>query len=304
MTEENENLTKASIGKTLKEARVANGYTLDDLQKNTKIQKRYLIAIEEDKFDELPGEFYVRAFVKQYADSVGLDGNELLSQANDKLPNAKTAELPNDSNGVAGSEKRSEQRPFTEERDFDFKRYIPIVAVSLIVILILIAIWVAASRNTHNASQTKIDSSSVTVSSSSAKTKKAKTESVDTKTKKAAKKTKAKKNTEISFKKTTVSGSNLTYSVSGIAKEKKLIKISATESAWTSVTVDGASKWQGSQTTGQKKTISLPADTTAASIQMGNAKGTKLSINGKALKLAAPAAGSSDQVRTVTIDFK
>ena len=54
---------RPEVGKKLHDARVAKGYTLDDLQQATKIQKRYLIAIEDEKFDELPGDFYVRAFV-------------------------------------------------------------------------------------------------------------------------------------------------------------------------------------------------------------------------------------------------
>ena len=62
------------------------------MQQITKIQKRYLIAIEDEKFDELPGDFYVRAFIKQYADTVGLDGKELLREYDDDLLEAKTAE--------------------------------------------------------------------------------------------------------------------------------------------------------------------------------------------------------------------
>ena len=89
---ENDSEQQIQIGKKLREARQAKGYTLDDLQQITKIQKRYLIAIEDEKFDELPGDFYVRAFIKQYANTVGLDGKELLREYDDDLPEAKTAE--------------------------------------------------------------------------------------------------------------------------------------------------------------------------------------------------------------------
>ena len=50
---ENENDQKRlEIGKILRKAREEKGYTLDDLQQMTKIQKRYLIAIEDENFDE------------------------------------------------------------------------------------------------------------------------------------------------------------------------------------------------------------------------------------------------------------
>ncbi|MGQ7033298.1 helix-turn-helix domain-containing protein, partial [Escherichia coli] len=42
------------------------------------MRKRHLVAIEEGNYDVLPGAFYARAFIKQYADAVGLNREELL----------------------------------------------------------------------------------------------------------------------------------------------------------------------------------------------------------------------------------
>lgn len=66
------------IGERLREAREFKNLTLDDIQAVTKIQKRYLVAIEHDDFHVLPGRFYARAFIKEYANAVDLDPDELL----------------------------------------------------------------------------------------------------------------------------------------------------------------------------------------------------------------------------------
>lgn len=74
------------VGARLKEARVAKGLSLESLQETTKIQKRYLIAIEEGNFHLLPGKFYARAFIKEYASAVGLDPDELLEEHKEEIP--------------------------------------------------------------------------------------------------------------------------------------------------------------------------------------------------------------------------
>ncbi|WP_156484798.1 helix-turn-helix domain-containing protein [Bhargavaea cecembensis] len=76
----------SELGARLKQARMEKGYSLEDLQEITKIQKRYLAAIEEGKFSIMPGTFYVRAFIKQYAEAVGLDADEMLAMYKAEAP--------------------------------------------------------------------------------------------------------------------------------------------------------------------------------------------------------------------------
>ncbi|UJZ88526.1 helix-turn-helix domain-containing protein [Heyndrickxia coagulans] len=74
------------LGNRLKEARKEKGISLDDLQEMTKIQKRYLKNIEEGNYDSMPGKFYVRAFIKQYAEAVGLDPETLFEEYESDIP--------------------------------------------------------------------------------------------------------------------------------------------------------------------------------------------------------------------------
>lgn len=76
----------SDLGQLLKKARTQKGYTLDELQEITKIRKRYLEAIEEGNYKVLPGNFYVRAFIKSYAESVGLEPDEVLRLFRSDIP--------------------------------------------------------------------------------------------------------------------------------------------------------------------------------------------------------------------------
>jgi cytoskeletal protein RodZ len=64
----------AAISETLRQARLRSGVDLDKLAAKTKINPRYLEAIENGDFDKLPSGIFARMFIKQYADAVGLDG--------------------------------------------------------------------------------------------------------------------------------------------------------------------------------------------------------------------------------------
>ena len=74
------------IGARLKEERLAKGLSLEELQEITKIQKRYLVASEEGKLEILPRKFYARAFIKEYAQALGIESSELLEEHKEEIP--------------------------------------------------------------------------------------------------------------------------------------------------------------------------------------------------------------------------
>jgi len=66
-----------TIGAILKEARVKQKKSIDDIVETTKITKASITAIESDSFEFCPGHAYTRAFIKIYAEELMLDAEEL-----------------------------------------------------------------------------------------------------------------------------------------------------------------------------------------------------------------------------------
>ncbi len=69
-----------SIGERLRQERLRQGLDLEQIAELTKITPLMLEAIESDDFDRLPGSFFARSFVRQYARALGLDEEEFESE--------------------------------------------------------------------------------------------------------------------------------------------------------------------------------------------------------------------------------
>jgi cytoskeletal protein RodZ len=78
----------SDLGQLLRKARTEKNIALEQLQETTKIRKRYLEAIEEGNYSILPGNFYVRAFIKQYSEAVGLDPDEVFRLYAHEIPSS------------------------------------------------------------------------------------------------------------------------------------------------------------------------------------------------------------------------
>ena len=72
-------MTQEAFGAELRKEREDRQISLQDIFAATRINIRFLEAIEEGRFDVLPGA-YIRAFLREYADTVGLNADELLAK--------------------------------------------------------------------------------------------------------------------------------------------------------------------------------------------------------------------------------
>jgi cytoskeleton protein RodZ len=68
----------AEIGATLREARMRAKIDINEVEARTKIRAKYLRAIENEEWDLLPGEVYVKSFLRTYGDFLGLDTRQLI----------------------------------------------------------------------------------------------------------------------------------------------------------------------------------------------------------------------------------
>lgn len=127
----------SELGQLLKRTREEKKISLEDVQKETKIQRRYLEAIEQGNFDILPGHFYVRAFVKSYAEAVGLDPDYIFREYKQELPEQPRTET------AAPVQRRSR----AAKPPGRLGRVLPRVLLISFIVLILYVIYFAVSNS-------------------------------------------------------------------------------------------------------------------------------------------------------------
>ncbi|MDS1029052.1 DUF4115 domain-containing protein [Bacillota bacterium LX-D] len=81
------------VGETLRQAREAKDLTLLDVEAATKIRLKYLEALENEKYSEIPGRVYVIGFLKSYAKFLGLQDYALVEEYKAANKNEEPAQL-------------------------------------------------------------------------------------------------------------------------------------------------------------------------------------------------------------------
>lgn len=68
------------LGEWLRYARETRGLTLEDAERDTRISRRYLYALESGELDLIPAPVYARGFLRSYAQYLGLDPQEAMAR--------------------------------------------------------------------------------------------------------------------------------------------------------------------------------------------------------------------------------
>jgi cytoskeleton protein RodZ len=116
------------IGNSLREARLRQGYELPRVEADTKIRAKYLKALEEEHFEVLPGETYVKGFLRTYAEYLGLDGQLYVDEFNSRFTREEEPLAP-------PRPRRQTSRSRAVESNFVIVALAGIIAVTILVVV-------------------------------------------------------------------------------------------------------------------------------------------------------------------------
>ena len=122
-----------TAGEVLKNKRESLGKPLDQVSSDTKIQKRFLEYIEQDKFSYFDSEVFLTGFIKIYAKYLGLDINRILALYRRSNPSVQR-EL------IKKEEKESKGKNIVGKKQLSFKTLDPKTLVTFILSTFLLLI--------------------------------------------------------------------------------------------------------------------------------------------------------------------
>ncbi|MHC5246937.1 helix-turn-helix domain-containing protein [Enterococcus sp. LJL90] len=274
-------MQQRTVGTRLHNARQQQGLTIEELQQRTKIQRRYLIALEDDDFDAIPGTFYVRAFIRQYADAVGEDGDELVDIFDGKK--AIEEPLPPAPEKAEPEEELSRSR-HQEEVPRDFWSYLPMITLGVVAFAIIFVVGYMMMENfqrdrliTTPSSSVVVDRSSSSTTESSSSTEETASSTTESSTTESSSEAPA---MEIAFD--SESGRTVAMTANNVT-DPATISFTATGACWVGVQVNGEYVYQYTLAAGDTQSTVLPSGAQAATIVLGASLNVSIQLNNEAL---------------------
>lgn len=289
-----------TIGEQLKQARLEKGLTMEDLQKITKIQRRYLSAIEVNDFDAMPSDYYTKTFIRQYAEAVGLNARPLIRRFEGK-PDETQEELPQ-TKPIRGSRKEKHRKK--KKRQPTFKDYLPITLLSLVVIAIIGTIIYAMRLDIASGPLVPKPEKAVVIGSDSKENKEESTsQSSPTDMTEKTKDSSKKKKNDSKFNITSDSIDLVTYSGSNVSKPIKLDFTALEGPVWIGLQQSGTSAiyYQYTLQAGEEISSIVPEDATGIDIIVGASNNLSIKVNDQ--ELAFNKSNPTTGKKIITINF-
>ncbi|WP_288618277.1 helix-turn-helix domain-containing protein [Weissella cibaria] len=281
------------IGQELQNARLDKGLSLDDIQQSTKIQKRYLAAIENGQFDQLPGAFYERAFVRQYASAVGLDVTEFMQnhdiQTQTVEPDLSGARVDSDNVTRAGMH-HVEESTAEKTRQMLPKILIGVAVVAIIgIIWALVASFAGSAKQENTTSSVSVTTSKVSSSASSDAEKSSTDASKESAAKSSSASSEKKDKDAVDLGAGQATGNTVNYgTVKAPANKELTLNLKTTGASWIQVSdASGAVLWNGTLQANGNQDVKIPATVPGVRVSIGNAAATAVSLDGKSVDLMA-----------------
>ena len=132
-------MAKKTVGQVLRDQRAKLDMTLNAAEALTQIKKMYIVALEHDDYDALPGDFYVKAYLKQYAERLDLDYDQLVTayEKNEPIEVDEAPDLSESYQFVKPSERLEADEELGDKK---WRYYLPIVLLGTVAALIIISI--------------------------------------------------------------------------------------------------------------------------------------------------------------------
>ncbi|MGE8204011.1 helix-turn-helix domain-containing protein [Heyndrickxia sp. NPDC080065] len=275
------------LGSKLKEARQAKGLSLDDLQEITKIQKRYLKGIEEGNYDMMPGKFYVRAFIKQYAEAVDLETDQIFDEYKSEVPQVYNEDLPEK---ISRVQTRKTVSPGTSKMFEIF----PKILVAVFILAAIVLVWYLASKyagsnakgNLGDSTETPVEQVQQTNKPNEKNQTKPSTEKNKNQEKSSDEEntTKEQEKPVQEIKAVSTIGNNTTYQLSNTDKFE--LKIVSTGEPWLEIkNGKGQSLFNGTINNGKSQTIDFSNEDKAI-LNIGRTTETEIYVNDEKIDFA------------------
>jgi cytoskeleton protein RodZ len=269
-----------SFGEKLKQEREKRKITLEQISVSTKIGTRMLQALEEDKFNQLPGGIFNKGFVRAYARCIGIDEDQTVSeylQASGDAPPVPTEIAPRED----AAREAAERITRIEASNSGPVRQLPwgVFAAVLLVVALALSFWNHRREETARQSVPP-RSAAPTAAPDSARV----SVSVNDRTANSSAASPAGSQKSMA---------EAEAATPAAAQDEFQVVVHTREESWISATVDGKA--------GSSETLDPDSNRTFRGlreiiVKVGNAGGVDLRFNGKKIDFS----GESGEVKTIT----